>query len=288
MEKSSALTTPETDTEEQSPEAFPDASAQTPETTQESGKWDTSPEAAMDVVAETQTQLDTIQTTGEQDEARFQREAAELRDKAEANAKEIAERKTTVETLVSELLNAPEDAEVEGKTTAIEGNLEAMEKLSSENGTLYAKLQDLVQQRSGEAFMNMRRLNDVRNHVGEYLSAVLEANTDEDAREEIERVSAEVEETITRLDSLWDDFNAINSQTTETMSTLGAEGRKIDDARTAFLKATALIAASDKKSDESDTSVDEETLKSVQQTLKYGHTDDLDMKWDPSQESRAA
>jgi hypothetical protein len=163
-----------------------------------------------------------------------------------------------------------------------------MEKLSSENGTLYAKLQDLVQQRSGEAFMNMRRLNDVRNHVGEYLSAVLEANTDEDAREEIERVSAEVEETITRLDTLWDDFNAINSQTTEIMSTLGAEGRKIDDARTAFLKATALIAASDKKSDEPDTSVDEETLKSVQQTLKYGHTDDLDMKWDPSQESRAA
>jgi hypothetical protein len=149
------------------------------------------------------------------------------------------------------------------------------------------KLQELVQQRSGEAFMNMRRLNGLRDQVGEHLRASLAANEGEDQREEMEQLSAEVEVTVQRLDSMWDDFNAINSQTVESMSVLGAEKRKIEDARTSFLKATALIAASKRVKEESDNSVDKDALKKVQQTLEYGHTQDLETKWETPEEAKA-
>lgn len=287
MEKAPVLTTPEDDLTAQPGDVLVDT-GETPESAEE-GELDTSPEAAEDTLGEVHEQLDAIKVSGELDEQRFQRESQEVRAKIEAKTKEINERKTTVDKLVKELLEDEYEAtEVDSKTTTIEDNLDAMEKLSDENGTLYVKLQDLIQQRSGEAFMNMRRLNGLRDQVGEHLSAVLAANTGEDAREEVEQVSAAVEVTVQRLDEMWDDFNTINSQTVENMSTLGAEKRKVEDARTSFLRATAIIAASDKVNEDTDTSVDTEALKKVQQTLDYGHTSDLEPKWKPPEATKAA
>jgi predicted RNase H-like nuclease (RuvC/YqgF family) len=136
MEKAPALTTTEEDLAAQSADMLSDTTGENRESTAEEGELDTSPEATQDIVGEVREQLDAIEVSGQLDEQRFQREAQEVRAKIEAQTKEISKRKTTVDQLVKELLEDDyEEAEVEGKTSLIEGNLEAMEKLSAETET---------------------------------------------------------------------------------------------------------------------------------------------------------
>lgn len=285
MEKTPTLLNPE-DTAEAH---LSEPSQETPvnqETVQEELKWDTSPETALHVVADLNGEVSAVRGIAELDERVFWREYEAARREIDDKTKQVEEQKTDVEILVNDLLSDRyEEAEIDGRLEDIKGGLEKMEKLSAETGMLSAKLQDLVSQRGGNAFTNMRRLNDLRGHFGEYLRAVLEDNTSDDGREAVERVSLEAEAAVERLEALWGELNTINSSTSGSRSALRGGQRKIQDARQSFLEARAIMVASKVSKGKP---VDKEALKRIRGTLKYGHTDDLDLEWSPAADTRAA